>query len=364
MPQIRSEDHGALVNFLNAREVPHEIHMLPAEELKPTQATFDPEKVKAMAGVKGERAVLASSDGYILDGHHQWMAAKAAGEPVKTIVLDASIRDLIAHAKEFPSARTAEESAREAQTQAAAPDEGAARGGAAPEAHAGASAPGDDGGGKPAAVERLGRDYASLEEGAKPFASRKEAQTARKLMPHLRVVSADGGFALAPKTAAQLAAEEKAAKRLSLPRTSEKGSPIPAHAFIASEGGLSREAMADSGFDRNVRVGNRTLFAAAGKGMTIEHATELLKEHGYLPDGAGAQRGVRPHPQERDAPAVQPGGLAAHRGVRTRGALRGLPASAAGSRRAADAHPRSRPERHRRARAHARAGRRGARSSR
>ena len=49
---------------------------------------------------------------------------------------------------------------------------------------------------------------------------------------------ATDGYALADKTPAQLAAEAKAAKRLATPRTSARGEPIPAHAFVAAAGGL------------------------------------------------------------------------------------------------------------------------------
>lgn len=83
-----------------------------------------------------------------------------------------------------------------------------------------------------------------------------------------------------------LSAREKTAQRLGLPQTSKKGEPIPAHAFIAAEGGMSKAAMADMGFDRNVRVGNRTLFAREGKGMTLEQATLKLIQDGYLKEGA------------------------------------------------------------------------------
>jgi hypothetical protein len=81
---------------------------------------------------------------------------------------------------------------------------------------------------------------------------------------------------------AQLAARAKAARRIGMASTSPKGEPIPAHSFIAAEGGLSRETMADMGFDRNVRIGNRTLFAGKGKGMSIEQATQNLIDSGYL----------------------------------------------------------------------------------
>ena len=84
---------------------------------------------------------------------------------------------------------------------------------------------------------RIGRDQTPLSEGGKPFKTRKAAGDAKKLQPMMRVVTVPGGYALAEKTPAQLAAEERAAKRLRTPRTSPAGEPVPAHAFIAASGG-------------------------------------------------------------------------------------------------------------------------------
>lgn len=132
----------------------------------------------------------------------------------------------------------------------------------------------------------LGRDNVPLTEGGKAFKTRKAADDARKLNPGMRVVRADGGYALTEKTPAQLAAQEAAAKRLRQPRTSPSGELIPAHAMIASEGGLHPNTRADMGMQGNVTVGNRKLFAGEGRGLTIERATEKLVEQGYLPEGA------------------------------------------------------------------------------
>lgn len=131
-----------------------------------------------------------------------------------------------------------------------------------------------------------GRDGVPLAEGGKPFKTRLAADAARKLQPSMRVVRATGGYALTEKTPAQLAAQEKAARRLRNPQTSPTGEPIPAHAMIAAEGGLAGAERADMGMEGNVTVGNRKLFAGAGKGLSIERATEKLVEEGYLPDGA------------------------------------------------------------------------------
>jgi len=104
MPQIRAEHRGAMVNFMNARGIAHAEETVPADSLKPTQAEFSPERVqRASEFTGGDRAILVSSDGHVLDGHHQWLAAREKGEDVRTIRLDAPIDQLLEAAREFPS---------------------------------------------------------------------------------------------------------------------------------------------------------------------------------------------------------------------------------------------------------------------
>lgn len=136
-------------------------------------------------------------------------------------------------------------------------------------------------------IVHYGKNGVPLHEGGKGFKTRKEAGDARKLQPHMRVVTVKGKHYLTEKTPAQLAAEEKAAKRLRNAGASESNAPIPAHAFIADAGGLSKDAMSDAGFDRNVKIRTKWLFGAPGKGMSIEQATERLKEAGYLKQNDG-----------------------------------------------------------------------------
>lgn len=146
----------------------------------------------------------------------------------------------------------------------------------------------------PAAVEQpdteaatqLGRNNTPLTEGGKPYKTKVAATAAHKLQPALRVVRVDGGYALADKTPGQLAVEERNARRLSVANTSPANEAIPAHAMIAAEGGLAPAERSDMGMQGNVRIGNRTLFAGAGRGLTIERATEKLIEDGYLPEDA------------------------------------------------------------------------------
>ncbi len=117
MPQIRAEHRGAMVNFMNARGIAHQEESVQASSLKPTQAEFSRERVARAKGFEGgNRSILVSRDGHVLDGHHQWMAAREVGEEVKVIRLDAPIRELLDAAREFPSSTTSEGAA-----QAAAP---------------------------------------------------------------------------------------------------------------------------------------------------------------------------------------------------------------------------------------------------
>lgn len=104
MPQVKAEHRGPLVNFLEARGISRREGMVPADTLKPTQAEFSPARVsRAAENTASDRSILVSSDGYVLDGHHQWLAARNQGESVKAIVFDAPIRDLLPLVHEFPS---------------------------------------------------------------------------------------------------------------------------------------------------------------------------------------------------------------------------------------------------------------------
>lgn len=107
MPQIKVENRGAMVNFMKARDIGNEKDEVPASSLKPTQQEFSPAKVKQAKEFEGgNRSILVSNDGYVLDGHHQWLAAREKGEPVKVIRLNAPIEQLVPLTKEMPSTET------------------------------------------------------------------------------------------------------------------------------------------------------------------------------------------------------------------------------------------------------------------
>ncbi|MFT6550457.1 MAG: hypothetical protein ACJA1I_000485 [Zhongshania marina] len=111
MPQVKAEHRGALANFLKARGVIGTDETVPASSLKPTQKEFSEAKVqKAKEFEGGDRAILVSGDGHVLDGHHQWMAKRDNGEDVRVIRLDAPIETLLDQVKEFPSVEQSDSS--------------------------------------------------------------------------------------------------------------------------------------------------------------------------------------------------------------------------------------------------------------
>lgn len=108
MPQIKADDRSAFVQFLQARGMAYEKGEADPFTLKPTRAGYQPKKVRGQADLIGEsdRSVLVSSDGHVVDGHHQWLAHRDNTEPVQVIRIDAPVREILAAAAEFPSAET------------------------------------------------------------------------------------------------------------------------------------------------------------------------------------------------------------------------------------------------------------------
>jgi hypothetical protein len=136
---------------------------------------------------------------------------------------------------------------------------------------------------------RYGVGHVPMDEGGKVFQTRRQAKQAKRLQPALRVIATDGGYVLGEKSDAQLAADERAARRLGRPQIGQAGQPIAAHEMIAGAGGMAPGERADMGMEGNVRIGNRSLFAGAGKGLTMERTIEKLIEEGYLPEDASHQ---------------------------------------------------------------------------
>lgn len=110
MPQITSEQRGALANNLRSKGIEYTRTEKTPIDLKPSQAEFSPEKVQQAREYTGpERAILVSKDGHVIDGHHQWMQKldDAPNDPIPVIELGGNAQDVIRAVREFPGATTA-----------------------------------------------------------------------------------------------------------------------------------------------------------------------------------------------------------------------------------------------------------------
>lgn len=120
MPQVPAQSHGGLMRHLNAQGIAHETTTVNAADLKPTQDEFSPAKVEQAKQSTSDRAVIVSSDGHIIDGHHQALAAAEEGKPVKAIVLNAPVDQALEAVKNSPSATT--EATRQQEASSASTD--------------------------------------------------------------------------------------------------------------------------------------------------------------------------------------------------------------------------------------------------
>ena len=89
MPQVAGGNKSAAVQFLRARGVEVTPKSVPPASLKPSQADYKREKVDGIkgameAGTLKAGRILVSADGYVIDGHHRWLAAVEHG-PTKSI---------------------------------------------------------------------------------------------------------------------------------------------------------------------------------------------------------------------------------------------------------------------------------------
>ena len=114
MPQIATADRPVLMDWLKSQGIRSNTETVEPGTLKPTQAEYAPSKVqRAVAEVAKSRAageqprpIIVSSDGYVIDGHHQWLAAKAAGEKIGVIRVGVPAAQAIQTIKRFPGVRT------------------------------------------------------------------------------------------------------------------------------------------------------------------------------------------------------------------------------------------------------------------
>ncbi len=104
MPQFNKSDKKEFFRMIMDGNVLVTIKEIPVGSLKPTQTDYDEEKVKdIMRSTLSTEPIIVSSDNYIVDGHHRWLAScwlfdKAS---IKAFVVELPIIKLLELANSF-----------------------------------------------------------------------------------------------------------------------------------------------------------------------------------------------------------------------------------------------------------------------
>ena len=103
MPQIKGNEMTKFLEYLKKKDVQYKTEKLPVKDLKATQSEFDLTKIDQMIGQRNDIKIVVSNDGYVMDGHHRWLADYNTDKNSKidSIVVDLPILELLRVAKEY-----------------------------------------------------------------------------------------------------------------------------------------------------------------------------------------------------------------------------------------------------------------------
>jgi ParB-like chromosome segregation protein Spo0J len=92
------------LKYLSDKKINYAKQKLPTRDLKSTQMEFDKDKVaEMMNSSKPGKPIVVSNDGYILDGHHRWLADynKDKNSQTSAIVVNLPILELMRVSKYY-----------------------------------------------------------------------------------------------------------------------------------------------------------------------------------------------------------------------------------------------------------------------
>ena len=102
MPQVATKDYPEFMDYLKDNGAEFKKETVPAKSLKAVQGEFSDQGVeKALRKRKLKKASIVSSDNYIIDGHHRWVAALNTGQDVDIIRVNMPAKELLKLVKDF-----------------------------------------------------------------------------------------------------------------------------------------------------------------------------------------------------------------------------------------------------------------------
>ncbi len=109
MPQVKSTDYDAYKSYLKKNGVTLRPQVVHAKDLKPVQSEFSDQGVERQLNKNREndgqnpKPLLASSDDWIIDGHHRWLAALNSNRNVSILRANVDVHELLSLTLKFPS---------------------------------------------------------------------------------------------------------------------------------------------------------------------------------------------------------------------------------------------------------------------
>lgn len=105
MPQVEGKNVSKFLDFLKKNDVKYTEKLVDSKTLKPTQNQFNHEKIQGMIDVidsKQQKPIMVSKDGFVIDGHHRWLAHYNLGRKMPVYEIDLNIHDALDMMHEFP----------------------------------------------------------------------------------------------------------------------------------------------------------------------------------------------------------------------------------------------------------------------
>jgi hypothetical protein len=105
MPQIEGKNIPKFLDYLKSNGVKFIETSVESKSLKPTQNQFNQDKIQGMIDTidqKKQNPIMVSKDGYVLDGHHRWLAHYNLGRKMPIIRIDLKVDDALDKMHDFP----------------------------------------------------------------------------------------------------------------------------------------------------------------------------------------------------------------------------------------------------------------------
>lgn len=107
MPQVGAS--RTFVQYMKNNGVDSIRQKIDPSQLRSSQMEFDRSKVEGLKEKPSSNPIVVSNDGYVLDGHHRWLADSEMGRKCDSYVVDLSILDLLHKAKHYTAMELKEE---------------------------------------------------------------------------------------------------------------------------------------------------------------------------------------------------------------------------------------------------------------